>query len=71
MSRRSIRAIGGIAIRLQKMATPIIKQLASFINTKQEHIMNETVIAFKGNKSVFDEKKLILMAYRYPQKIQS
>ena len=48
MSRRSIRAIGGIAIRMPKMATAIIKQLASFMSTKQDHIMNETMIAFKG-----------------------
>ena len=47
-ARLSIRAIGGIGLRLPKMATPIVKQLTTFINMNQDYITNETIVMFKG-----------------------
>lgn len=48
IARKSIQALGGIAIRLPKMATPIVKQLTTFIAMQSEHVTNETVMAFRG-----------------------
>ena len=52
LARLAIRAIGGIGIRLQKMATPIVKQLTSFINMNQDYITNETIVIFKGDSMI-------------------
>lgn len=48
IARKSIQALGGIAIRLPKMATPIVKQLTTFIAMQSENVTNETIIAFRG-----------------------
>lgn len=47
-ARKSIQALGGIALRIPKMASAIVKQLCTFLNYNQSHIINETMIAFQG-----------------------
>jgi len=49
-ARKSIQALGGIALRIPKMASAIVKQLCSFLNYNQSHIVNETMIVFQGNR---------------------
>lgn len=51
-ARKSIQALGGIALRIPKMATPIVKQLCNFLNYQQSHIINETLIVFQGKLKV-------------------
>jgi len=46
-ARKSIQALGGIALRIPRMATPIVKQLCNFLNYQQSHIVNETMIVFQ------------------------
>lgn len=46
-ARKSIQALGGIALRIPKMASAIVKQLCSFLNYNQSHIVNETMIVFQ------------------------
>ena len=69
LARLAIRAIGGIGIRLQKMATPIVKQLTSFINMNQDYITNETIVIFKGILSIIIQKYLHLLTRNF-KKIQ-
>ena len=47
-----------MAIRLQKMAIPIIKQLTTFISMQNENVTNVTVVAFgsKMNESILKIK---------------
>jgi len=46
-AKASIQALGGIALRIPRMATPIVKQLCNFLNYQQSHIVNETMIVFQ------------------------
>ncbi|CAD8171016.1 unnamed protein product [Paramecium octaurelia] len=46
ISKKSIQALGAIAIRLPDLATAIVKQLSSFV-TLQDYITNEVILAFK------------------------
>ncbi|CAD8088753.1 unnamed protein product [Paramecium sonneborni] len=46
ISKKSIQALGAIAIRLPDLANAIVKQLSSFI-TLQDYITNEIIIVFK------------------------
>jgi AP-4 complex subunit beta-1 len=47
-ARKSIQALGGIALRIPKMSSAIVKQLCTFLNYNQSHIINETMIVFQG-----------------------
>lgn len=46
IARKSIQALGGIAMRLPKMAAPIVKQLTTFVSMQSENVTNETFVAF-------------------------
>ncbi|CAD8087395.1 unnamed protein product [Paramecium primaurelia] len=46
ISKKSIQALGAIALRLPDLANAIVKQLSSFI-TLQDYITNEVIIVFK------------------------
>jgi len=46
-AKASIQALGGIALRIPQMATPIVKQLCNFLTYQQSHIVNETMIVFQ------------------------
>ncbi|CAD8189534.1 unnamed protein product [Paramecium octaurelia] len=46
ISKKSIQALGSIAIRLPDLATAIVKQLSSFV-TLQDYITNEVILVFK------------------------
>lgn len=60
-ARKSIQALGGIALRIPKMATPIVKQLCNFLSYQQSHIVNETMIVFQDILRKFkDEYKDII-----------
>ena len=47
LARKSIQTIGGIALRLPKMTSSLIKQLSTFINMHQDYITNETIVVFR------------------------
>jgi AP-4 complex subunit beta-1 len=59
LSRRSIAALGTIAVRLPSMTSAIVKQLCSFVSLQKEYITNEVVVVFKG-------KRLMASTSRYP-----
>ncbi|CAD8082871.1 unnamed protein product [Paramecium sonneborni] len=46
ISKKSIQALGSIAIRLPDLATAIVKQLSSFV-TLQDYITNEVILVFR------------------------
>jgi AP-4 complex subunit beta-1 len=46
LSRRSIRAIGAVGVRITSVVSAIIKQLASFLDIGRDYITNETMVAF-------------------------
>lgn len=46
LSKKSIEAMGQIAIKLRTMAVPIIKQLSSYINPEREYITNIIIVKF-------------------------
>lgn len=47
ISRKSIQALGIIAIRLPELASAIVKQLCSFVSLQKEYITNEVFVGFK------------------------
>jgi len=47
LAKQSIRTLGLIAVRVNDAATPILKQLSTFIGMQREYISNTTLIAFK------------------------
>jgi len=44
LSRKSIQALGLIAIRLPTMANAIVRQLSTFVSLSKEYITNEVII---------------------------
>jgi len=46
-ARKSIQALGGIALRISKVSAGIIKQLCTFLSYTQNHIVNETMMVFQ------------------------
>ena len=49
ISRKSVQALGGIALRLSKVSVAIIKQLTMMISMENDYVTNEAIIVFKGN----------------------
>jgi len=47
LAKQSIRTLGLIAVRVNDAATPILKQLSTFIGMQREYISNMTLIVFK------------------------